>query len=82
MEWTSELFYIYDISSHICMCHNQIDNTYGAIQKLCNGKRRERVDDFVTYRYLYFEGGGGILWNSYVTTDSRIENSKSSIEHR
>ena len=32
----------------------------GAIQKLRNGQRGEGVDDFVTYCYVYFEGGGGI----------------------
>ena len=25
---------------------------------------------------VYFEGGGGILWNSYVTADTQFENSK------
>ena len=33
----------------------------GAVQKLRNGQRGERVNDFVTYRYAYFEGEGGIL---------------------
>ena len=28
----------------------------GAVQKLCNGQRGEGVDDFVTYRYVYFWG--------------------------
>ena len=36
----------------------------------------EGVDDFVTYRYVYFWGEGGILWNSYVTVDTKFENSK------
>ena len=40
-----------------------------AVQKLRNAQRGEGVDDFVTYRYVNFEGGGGILWNSYVTAD-------------
>ena len=51
--------------------------TLGAVQKLRNGQRVEGVDDFVTYRYVYFWGGeGGILWNSYVTVDTKFENSK------
>ena len=33
----------------------------GTIQKLRNDQRGEGVDDFVTYRYVYFEGEGGIL---------------------
>ena len=32
-----------------------------AIQKLRNDQRGEGVDDFVTYRYIYFEGEEGIL---------------------
>ena len=58
---------------------NESGIIYGAIQKLLNGQRGEGVDDFVTYRYVYFEGEGGILWNSYVTADSEFENSKSPI---
>ena len=34
---------------------------FGAIQKLRNGQRGEGVDDFVTYRYVNFEGEGGYL---------------------
>ena len=33
----------------------------GAIQKLRNGQSGERVDDFVAYRYVYFEEDWGIL---------------------
>ena len=33
----------------------------GAVQKLRNAQRGEGVDDFVTYRYVNFEGEGGIL---------------------
>ena len=33
----------------------------GAIQKLRNGQKGEEVDDFVTYRYVYFEEERGIL---------------------
>ena len=40
--------------------------------------RGEEVDVFVTYRYVYLEGGGGILRNSYVTANIQFENSKSS----
>ena len=29
-----------------------------ANQKLRNGQKREGVNDFVTYRYVYFEGEG------------------------
>ena len=32
----------------------------GTIQKLRNAQRGEGVDDFVTYRYVYFEGEGVI----------------------
>ena len=39
----------------------------GAIQKLRNTQRGEGVDDFFTYRFVNFEGRGGILWDSYVT---------------
>ena len=48
----------------------------GAVQKLRNVQRGEGVDDFVTYRHVYFEGEGGILWNSYVTADTEFDNSK------
>ena len=34
-------------------------HSLGAVQKLRNVKRGEGVDDFVTYRYVNFEGGGG-----------------------
>ena len=33
----------------------------GAVRKLRNGQRGEVVDDFVTYRHVYFEGEGGIF---------------------
>ena len=36
-------------------------NHYGAVKKLRNGQRGEGVDDFVTYRYVYLRGRGGIL---------------------
>ena len=32
-----------------------------AVKKLRNGHRGEGFDDFVTFRYVYFEGGGGIV---------------------
>ena len=35
--------------------------TKGAVQKLLNAQRGEGVDDFVTYRYVNFEGQGGLL---------------------
>ena len=37
---------------------NLIALVLGAIQKLRNGQRGEGVHDFVTNRYVYFEGGG------------------------
>ena len=54
----------------------------GAVQTLRNVQRGEGVTDFVTYRYVYFEGGGGILWHSYVTADTQFENSKRPISFR
>ena len=50
--------------------------TFGAVQKLRNGQRGEGVTDIVTYRYVYFWGEGGILWNSYATVDTKFENLK------
>ena len=35
-----------------------VTSLLGAIQKLRNGQKGEGVDDFVTYRYVYFEGEG------------------------
>ena len=32
----------------------------------------KRVDDFVKYRYVYFEGEGGILQHSYVTASAKL----------
>ena len=46
----------------------------GAIQKLRNIQRGEVVNNFVTYRYVYFEGEGGILQINYVTADIKFEN--------
>ena len=37
---------------------NLIALVLGAIQKLRNGQRGEGVHDFVTNRYVYFEGEG------------------------
>ena len=54
-----------------------MDAKYGVVQKLRNSQRGEGVADFVTYRYVYFEGG--ILWHSYVMADTQYENSKSPI---
>ena len=40
-------------------CNKYMDRArFGAIQKLRNGQRGEGVDDFVIYRYVYFEGKG------------------------
>ena len=46
--------------------------TKGAIQKLRNSQRGEGVDDFVTYRYVYFEEEGGILQHSYVMASVKL----------
>ena len=52
----------------------------GAIQKLRNGQRGEEVDDFVRYRYVYFEGERRvILRKCYVTANRKFENYKSPI---
>ena len=48
----------------------------GTVQKLRNDQRGEGVNDFVTYRYVHFEGEGDILWNSCVTVDTTFESSK------
>ena len=32
------------------------------------------IDNFVTYRYVYFEGEGGIFRKSYVAADKQFEN--------
>ena len=37
---------------------------------------KEGVNDFVTYRYVYFEGEGRILRHNYVTADTKFENLK------
>ena len=52
------------------------ESKLGAIQKLRNGQKEEGVNDFVTYRYVYFEGKGDILRNNYVTVDTKFENLK------
>ena len=33
----------------------------GPSKKYVNGQREEGVHDFVTYRYVYFCGGGGVF---------------------
>ena len=33
-------------------------------------------NNFFTYRYVYFEGEGGILRNKYITADTKSENIK------
>ena len=48
----------------------------GAIQKLRNGHMVEGVNDFVTYRYFYFEVEGDISRNNYVAADTKFENLK------
>ena len=48
-----------------------VTSLLGAIQKLRNGQKGEGVDDFVTYRYVYFEEEG-ILPNSCVTAFANL----------
>ena len=62
----------------MCFCAPKDRNLMknGAVQKLRNGQRGEGNDDFVTYRYVYLWGEGGILWNNYVTVDTKFKNSK------
>ena len=61
------------------MAHNcyraliYIQKLMGPSKNYVTAKGGEWVDDFVTYRYVYFEGEGGILRNNYVTADTKFE---------
>ena len=48
------------------------ESKLGPIQKLRNKWRGEGVNDFITYRYVYFEREGGILRNNYVTSNKKL----------